>query len=155
MQRAEIKILKLTPKTPESVFTELSEISREYLGREGWSENSFRAETEKENGIVLYCTCSDVVIGYISGYTAVGEADITGIAMSENFRKRGLADKLIGEFESLLPPDTESIFLEVRKSNAPAVNLYGKNKFFETAVRKNFYSEPDEDAVVMKKIIIK
>ena len=42
------------------------------------------------------------------------------------------------------------IFLEVRESNQVAINFYKKNKFKEISVRKNYYSEPNENAIIMK-----
>jgi ribosomal-protein-alanine N-acetyltransferase len=54
-----------------------------------------------------------------------------------------------------LPEITNSIFLEVRESNSPAIGLYKKFGFVKISIRKNFYSFPDENAVVMQKILNK
>ena len=121
------------------------------MGAEGWSAESFRSEAEKETGHVLYVMDSERVIALLSGYHAVGEGDITSVAVHPEYRRRGLAEKLINAFERSLPDDTESIFLEVRESNAPAIALYEKCGFVRLAIRKNFYDSPRENAVVMEK----
>ena len=100
---------------------------------------------------MLYIADYGEVIALLSGYSAVGEGDITSVAVSLEYRRRGLAAKLIGEFEKMLPADTESIFLEVRESNSGAIALYEKCGFERLSVRKNFYSQPRENAVVMAK----
>ena len=58
---------------------------------------------------------------------------------------------LISEFEKILPEDTEDIFLEVRESNQIAINFYLKAGFEKISVRKRFYSNPTENALIMKK----
>ena len=54
-------------------------------------------------------------------------------------------------FELQIPHDTEEIFLEVRESYTPAIKLYEKCGFERLSVRKNFYSNPTENAIVMRK----
>lgn len=129
----------------------LSRLDRLCVGADGWSAESFRSEACKDNGFVLYIAENGEVIALLSGYSAVGEGDITSVAVSPEYRRRGLAARLIGEFERLLPDDTESIFLEVRESNAGAAALYEKCGFERLSVRKNFYTQPRENAVVMAK----
>lgn len=136
------------------LFEVLSELDRLCVGNEGWSAASFESETAKENGIVLYIEESGAIAGLICGYYAVGEGDITSIAVHPDFRRKGLALKLIQEFEKQLPNDTEYIFLEVRESNTAALSLYEKCGFRAVSIRKNFYESPRENAVVMKKSII-
>lgn len=141
----------LTKNSPDYIFQKLSELDILCVGSDGWSENSFRSEVEKDNGIVLYISSGNRVIALISGYYAVGEGDITSVAVHPDHRRKGLAQKLICEFEKKLPKLTENIFLEVRKSNAAATELYKKCGFEPLSVRKNFYVKPLENAVVMRK----
>lgn len=135
----------------EELAEKLSRLDRQCVGADGWSAESFRSETRKDNGFVLYIADGTEVIALLSGYSAVGEGDITSVAVSPEYRRRGLAARLIGEFERLLPADTESIFLEVRESNSGAIALYEKCGFERLSVRKNFYVQPRENAVVMAK----
>ncbi|MBQ6181820.1 MAG: ribosomal protein S18-alanine N-acetyltransferase [Ruminococcus sp.] len=135
----------------DDIFDQLSALDKLCVGAEGWSAESFRSEAEKDNGHVLYIMDGQCVIALLSGYHAVGEGDITSVAVHPDYRRRGLAESLIKEFERSLPADTESIFLEVRESNAPAIALYEKCGFIRLAVRRNFYDSPRENAVVMEK----
>lgn len=147
-------MLRADKYTSGGVFAALADLERIAVGVEGWSEESFRSEALKENGFVLYIMQGDAVIALLTGYTAVGEGDITNVAVHPDHRRKGLARQLIAEFEKLLPVDAEAVFLEVRESNAPAVALYEKCGFERLSVRKNFYSSPQENAVVMRKRLL-
>lgn len=135
----------------DDIFEQLSALDKLCVGADGWSADSFRSEAEKNTGHILYITDSGKVIALLSGYHAVGEGDITSVAVHPDYRRKGLAKKLIEKFENSLPEDTESIFLEVRESNCEAIALYEKCGFERLSVRKNFYSQPRENAVVMQK----
>lgn len=135
----------------DDIFEQLSALDKLCVGADGWSADSFRSEAEKDTGHILYITDSGKVIALLSGYHAVGEGDITSVAVHPDYRRKGLAKKLIEKFENVLPNDTESIFLEVRESNCGAIALYEKCGFERLSVRKNFYSQPRENAVVMQK----
>lgn len=140
--------------SPYALFEELSALDKLCVGAEGWSAESFRSETEKTDGFVLYIEENGAVVALLCGYHAVGEGDITSVAVNPEYRRRGLALRLMERFEELLPEDTESIFLEVRESNSPALALYEKCGFSRIAVRRNFYTDPVENAVVMSKKIM-
>lgn len=135
----------------DDIFEQLSALDKLCVGADGWSADSFRSEAKKDTGHILYITDSGNVIALLSGYHAVGEGDITSVAVHPDYRRKGLAKKLIEKFENSLPEDTESIFLEVRESNCGAIALYEKCGFERLSVRKNFYSQPRENAVVMQK----
>lgn len=150
MPRGDVmELLRVTPETDLS--EKLSELDKKCVGNDGWSAGSFRSEIQKENGIVLCFTDGNDVIALLSGYFAEGEGDITSVAVDKNFRRKGLAQELIAEFIKNLPENTENIFLEVRESNNPAIRLYEKCGFERLSVRKNFYINPRENAVVMIK----
>lgn len=145
---------KVTPETNPAVFSALSALDKACVGAEGWSEQAFRSEVEKDNGIVIACYADMCVVGLISGYFAGDEADITSVAVDENYRRNGIALLLMNEFEKNLPDYISEIFLEVRETNIPAISLYEKCGFKKLSVRKNFYENPNENAVVMIKKII-
>lgn len=146
-----MELLKVTPES--DLFEKLSALDRKCVGSDGWSAESFRSEVRKNNGIVLCFTDGKNVNALLSGYFAEGEGDITSVAVEHDFRRKGLAQSLIAEFENLLPESTENIFLEVRESNVPAIRLYEKCGFERLSVRKNFYINPRENAIVMVKKI--
>lgn len=144
-------LLRADSHTCNEVFADLEELEKATVGKDGWSAESFRSEAEKENGFVLYIAHGNSVIALLTGYSAAGEGDITNVAVRTQYRRRRLAVRLIKEFERLLPGNTEKIFLEVRESNAPAIALYRKCGFEKISVRKNFYTNPRENAIVMMK----
>ena len=74
---------------------------------------------------------------------------MTAIAVSPEYRKKGLAGKLLEAlFEKI---GSAEIFLEVRESNQNAIALYQKYKFKQVGIRKNFYQNPQENAILMKR----
>lgn len=146
-----MELLRINAGNDTEIFEKLSALDRKCVGADGWSPESFRSEVQKDNGIVLCFAENSNITALLSGYFAEGEGDITSVAVDGNFRRMGLAQKLIAEFEKILPENTENIFLEVRESNAPAINLYTKCGFEKLSLRKNFYSNPRENAVVMVK----
>ncbi|MDE6035261.1 MAG: ribosomal protein S18-alanine N-acetyltransferase [Ruminococcus sp.] len=148
-----MELVRVTDRAGKEIFEKLSVLDRKCVGNEGWSADSFRSEVGKDNGIVLCFVDGDNIIALLSGYFAEGEGDITSVAVDENFRRSGLAQKLIIEFISILPENTENIFLEVRENNVPAISLYRKCGFEKLSIRKNFYTNPDENAVVMVKAV--
>lgn len=151
MQKADIALHKVTSETNPAVFSALSALDKACIGAEGWSAESFKSEVEKDNGIVIACYADMCIIGLISGYFAGDEADITSVAVDENYRRNGIAFRIIQEFEKYLPEYISEIFLEVRETNIPAISLYEKCGFEKLSVRKNFYDNPTENAVVMRK----
>ena len=144
-----MELLKVTPET--DLFEQLSALDKKCVGADGWSAESFMSEVRKKNGIVLCFMDNKNVIALLSGYFAEGEGDITSVAVEPDFRRKGLAQRLIEEFEKIIPDNTENIFLEVRESNFSAIKLYEKCGFERLSVRKNFYTNPPENAVVMVK----
>lgn len=145
------EIRRIRSNAAPLTFDALAALEKITVGEEGWSAESFRSEAEKENGYVLCIFCGNSAAALLTGYYAVGEGDITNVAVAPEYRRKGLAQRLIAEFEGLLPDDAEKIFLEVRESNAPAIELYRKCGFEKLSVRKNFYANPCENAIVMMK----
>lgn len=150
-QRGDFMIMRVTVECDDKIFDELSALDKNCVGSDGWSAESFKSEVRKPNGIVLCVSENQRIIGLISGYFAEGEGDITSVAIDENFRRKGLATALIKELIKSLPKNTENIFLEVRENNFSAIALYKKCGFEKLSVRKNFYINPCENAVVMVK----
>ena len=90
--------------------------------------------------------------GYICMYTALDEGEITNVAVDEKDRGRGVGQALLEEaFKCAERKGLEKIFLEVRESNVPAIELYKKTGFEKTGIRRGFYRNPTEDALLMMK----
>ena len=115
-----------------------------------WSEKSFEDSLSREDTVFLVCS-EECVTGYMGLYLSFDEASVTNVAVSPEFRKKGYGEALVtAAKEFAKEAGVESIFLEVRQSNAPALSLYKKLGFEELGIRKKFYEHPVEDAIIMK-----
>jgi [ribosomal protein S18]-alanine N-acetyltransferase len=91
------------------------------------------------------------VAGFIVGRQVASEWEIENIAVTASARRCGLGTRLVGEFLDLARQrGSQEIFLEVRESNHAARALYEKWAFVEAGRRKGYYSDPAEDALVLR-----
>ena len=150
-----MEIIRADKNTDSEIFAALSDLDKMCVGNDGWSAESFKSEAEKDNGVVLYAVEDGEISGLICGFHAADEAEITSVAVAPEYRRQGIAAKLMHEFLGTLPDITKCIFLEVRESNSAAIGLYEKLGFKKLSIRKNFYSFPDENAVVMQLLMNK
>ena len=113
-----------------------------------WSEKMLREELG--GGIFLVAEQDGEVQGYVGCQTVLDEGYITNVAVSPDFRRRGAARLLIAELIARAKEKGLAfVTLEVRESNAPAIALYGGAGFAPVGTRKNFYSNPAENALLM------
>lgn len=89
------------------------------------------------------------VLGYAGLQVVLDEGYIDNIAVEPNARRHGVADELLDVFCRFGEANLAFLTLEVRASNAPAIALYRKHGFEEAGRRKNYYTKPTEDAVIM------
>ena len=89
------------------------------------------------------------VLGYAGLQVVLDEGYIDNIAVEPNARRHGVADELLDVFCRFGEANLAFLTLEVRASNEPAIALYRKHGFEEAGRRKNYYTKPTEDAVIM------
>ena len=119
---------------------------------EPWSEKSIAGELENELSLWLVAEEDGNVLGYVGSQTVLDETDMMNIAVHPDFRRRGIAGQLIGELISRLKVrGSRCLKLEVRASNSPAIALYTMLGFTQLGVRKNYYRNPKEDALILGK----
>ena len=95
------------------------------------------------------------VVGYIIFNMIFDETEIYKIVVSEYCRKKQIAYKIMEFFiEELKKCDVKKIFLEVRKSNIPAINLYKKCNFVEIREIFDYYDNPKENGIMMLKEVV-
>lgn len=115
-----------------------------------WMEGALLNQLGREDTLFTLAVREEEVLGFCVLQMIADEAEIYQIAVSAQSRRRGVADMLL---EAAVAHAKKSgviaIYLEVRKSNAPAISLYKKHGFKIEGRRKNYYSSPVEDAVVM------
>ena len=94
------------------------------------------------------------VLGYVGMMYVLDEGYISNVAVSPEHRRLGIADALINALiDRANEKDLSFVTLEVRKSNVPAIELYIKNGFSEVGQRKNYYTKPTEDAILMTRFL--
>lgn len=117
-----------------------------------WSEKGFLDSLKAENTCYLTVLSEGEVVGYCGLMKVLEEGDITNVAVKETCRGRGVGyamlEKLLEKGKS---QGIEAFTLEVRESNASAIGLYEKLGFVNCGVRKNYYENPVENAVIMWK----
>lgn len=124
------------------------------LFRDAWSEKSILETLKQSNTICLIAEKADRTAGYLLAYTAAGEAEIARIGVVKELRRQGVARELLGALEKIgKQSGIEKILLDVRAGNTAARTLYTSEGFMEDGIRRDFYSDPDEDAVLMSKTV--
>jgi len=117
-----------------------------------WSEKSIASELDHTWSLWLVALDDNNVVGYIGSQTAVDETDVMNVAVHPDYRRRGIAERLIGILVAELKDrGSRALMLEVRSSNAPAIALYEKLGFSQVGCRKNYYRNPKEDALILRK----
>ena len=117
-----------------------------------WSEKSVASELNNKLALWLVAEEEERVAGYIGSQTCGDESDVMNVAVHPDFRRRGIAEALVKDLvDQLKAIGSRCLTLEVRASNAPAIALYEKMGFVEVGRRKNYYRNPREDALIMRK----
>lgn len=119
-----------------------------------WSKQSLEEELNNETSLFLVAKEENEVIGYIGMSIVIDEGYIFNVAVRESYRNKGVATALINELVTYGKKNNFSfITLEVRESNLPAISLYSKFGFIKAGERKNYYSNPKENAILMTKYL--
>ena len=117
-----------------------------------WSQNSIASEVNNKLSFWLVAVEDSKVVGYVGSQTVLGETDMMNIAVHPEFRKKGIATALITQLISTLAQQgSHSLMLEVRASNDPAISVYKSLDFVEVGRRRNYYRNPREDALILRK----
>jgi len=121
-----------------------------------WSLESI--EGEINNPLAKYIVARDeingLVVGFVGIWIIVGEGNITNIAVHPDYRGNGIGDKLLSSLINLCYDlNCSLINLEVRESNYKAQNLYKKFGFNIDGIRKGYYEDNKENAILMSKIL--
>ena len=140
-----MEIRRSLPRDAEEIATLENEIFPD-----PWSDTDITSLISVE-GSMCYTALSDgKVIGYLIGRQIPPEAEIYRIATAPRHRRRGVAYRLLDySVKTERGRGLESLFLEVRERNLPARNLYTSYGFREIGVRKNYYKNPDDNAIIM------
>lgn len=117
-----------------------------------WSETSVASELDNPLSLWLIAEEEGTVQGYVGSQTVMDETDMMNIAVHPDCRRRGIAAALIGELVNQLREHGSHVLrLEVRESNVPAIALYESMGFTQLGLRKNYYRNPKENALILGK----
>jgi len=117
-----------------------------------WSADGFNRSIDAASDIYLVAVEDGKIAGYCGLWGVIDEGQITNVAVAEAFRKRGIAEKMLNKLMTDAKEHRLTQFtLEVRVSNTPAINLYHKLGFVDEGLRRDFYTKPVEDAIIMWK----
>ncbi|MGN1123189.1 MAG: ribosomal protein S18-alanine N-acetyltransferase [Eubacterium sp.] len=113
-----------------------------------WSREDLKAQLTNDTSHFYVCELDGKAVGYMGLQIFSGEGYVTNVAVLPEYRRRGIGHALLLK---CMENDMDFITLEVRQSNSPAINLYEKSGFERVGIRPNFYTCPDENAVIMTK----
>lgn len=138
-----------TDQIREKDLEELAALEQEIFP-DPWSKKGLEETLGQPGAVIFGVWEEEILAGYVIFYYVPDEGEIARIGVARPFRRRGAAGML---FERLLmfcaERGVEKLFLEVRESNAPARAFYRKCGFKENGIRKKFYTNPSEDAILM------
>ena len=136
----------------ESHVASVAAIEKECFGRDAWSERSVAGELTNALALWLVAVEDGTVAGYVGSQTVCNETDMMNVAVTAEFRRRGIGEQLVTALvEELKAIDSRCLTLEVRASNTPAQAMYEKLGFVEIGRRPRYYQNPKEDALILRK----
>lgn len=146
---AEISLRRMSPADIDGV------LAVEHLSfLTPWSRDAFLHEAKAEYALYLVALDGERVIGYAGAHVYWGEAHVTNVAVHPEWRGQGLGERMMRALQAeAVGRGAERATLEVRVSNEAARALYAKLGWVTApgAVRKGYYTDTGEDAVVMWK----
>ena len=136
-------IKKLTSNDIDYI-EQIFNLEKEIFKNSAFSKSYLNTLIKGDNSFIYVYLIDDKVCGYLMILDSIDVYEILAIATIEEYRNKGIAQGLLDKIR------IKNIFLEVRESNKVAINFYKKNNFKEISIRKNYYSEPTENAIIMK-----
>ena len=136
-------IKKLTSNNIDYI-EQIFNLEKEIFKSSAFNKSYLDTLIKGNNSFIYVYLIEDKVCGYLMILDSIDVYEILAIAAVEEYRNKGIAQELLDKIK------TKDIFLEVRESNQTAINFYKKNNFKEISIRKNYYSEPTENAIIMK-----
>ena len=136
-------IIKLT-SNDINYIEQIFNLEKEIFKSSAFNKNYLDTLIKGNNSFIYVYLIENKVCGYLIILDSIDVYEILAIATIEECRNKGIAQELLDKIK------TKDIFLEVRESNQTAINFYKKNNFKEIRIRKNYYSEPTENAIIMK-----
>ena len=142
-----MKIIKLTNINLDSIFNIEKKCFSHPISIKNLNEN-----LNNDKYYFIGCEIDEKITAYCGVFIVSNEAYINNIAVLQEYRNKGIATKILEEIINIAnEKNCEFITLEVRESNISAINLYKKLGFEQLGMRKKYYREPVETAIIMTK----
>lgn len=150
-ENSEVQIEKMQIEDLEKVLKIQYESNLSY-----WSYESYKEEINQNYSFTIVAKSANQTVGFLVGRFINEEkiAELYNIGVDNDFRRKNVGTKLIESFiKACQLNNLDKLFLEVRESNQTAIEFYRKHDFAVISKRKNFYTRPPEDAIIMVKEI--
>ncbi len=119
-----------------------------------WTASGIRETIQYETARTFVAQNSDRILGYIMARISGEEGEILDLAVRPEERRRGIGRRLLTALREALRSDgVREMYLEVRESNRPAIELYRAHGFRPVGMRPRYYRDPLEDALVLRATI--
>lgn len=119
-----------------------------------WSETAIKETYEQKQTLLLVAYEDKELIGYLILYYVLEDGEIARIAVAPDKQRQGVGGRLLLELEDVCEDNgITRLLLDVRESNEQAISFYRGYGFEEDGIRRNFYKNPAEDAVLMSRQI--
>ena len=136
-------IKKLTSDDVDYI-EQIFNLEKEIFKNSAFNKSYMETLIKGDNSFIYTYITDNKVCGYLMVLDSIDVYEILAIATVKEYRNKGIAQELLDKIK------TKDIFLEVRESNQIAINFYKKNDFKQISIRKGYYSDPTEDAIIMK-----
>lgn len=115
-----------------------------------WSESAYITEVHNHSAYYVVARLGEKVVGYAGAWLIMDESHITTIGVDPKYQRQGIGERLLANLlREAIRRGIERSTLEVRKFNHVAQRLYRKYGFHAVAVRKGYYTDNNEDAIIM------
>jgi len=126
-----------------------------------WSGEMYALEFERELGVFLVAeeiatgvARTEELIGYVCAWVVEDECHLLKLAVRPESRRKGMGSALLSELTAAaMARGADKFWLEVRENNLAALCFYRRHDYLEFGIRKSYYSDTGEDAVVMAKFL--
>jgi ribosomal-protein-alanine N-acetyltransferase len=119
-----------------------------------WSLATFRNLVDRPDTDMIAADAGGRVVGYVISWFVVDQGELGNIAVATTWRRRGIGRLLVeAALDRARSRGIREVYLEVRRSNTGAQRLYREFGFSKVGVRRGYYVEPFEDALVMRRLL--
>lgn len=120
-----------------------------------WTEETFRGLLRRSDSLLWVAESGgEGVVGYAAVWIVLDQAELGDIAVADGWRRRGIGRRLLETvLAAMVERSVREVYLEVRPSNEHARQLYARYGFEQVGRRKEYYTRPSEDALVLRRLI--